>query len=56
MICIPSMVDFIWESALAAIALELIEFCELNAQFATSEHMLVGQRDAIAVRCFGGGD
>jgi uncharacterized protein (DUF2132 family) len=46
----------IGECAVEVNAFEFVEVCETNARFAISEHTLVDEREAIAVRCFGEGE
>jgi hypothetical protein len=53
---IPSKVDFIGESGLAANALELGKVCDANARFTISEHTHFDEREAIAIHYFGGGE
>jgi hypothetical protein len=48
-ICVPSQVDFIEKSALAANPLESVEICESNVQFMTSEHPFVDGRVVITI-------
>jgi hypothetical protein len=54
-ICIPSQVNFIGESALAANAFALAGICEENDPFTIGECKVVDERDAIPVGYFGGG-
>jgi hypothetical protein len=53
-ICIPSQVDCIAESPLAANALEAVAGCEVNSQCTILRHILADERDAMVERYFAG--